>query len=126
MNTSFTYSNEYDPAMPIVELQLGVTRAEVKLKVNALVDSGADGTMIPLSQLQKMGIRSREKRWMRGVAGGRYKVSLYPIFLQLGSFGMYLPVVGDPLNSEAIVGRDFINHLVVTLNGLAEVVEVEL
>jgi hypothetical protein len=35
MNTSFTYSNEYDPAMPIVELQLGVTRAEVKLKVNA-------------------------------------------------------------------------------------------
>lgn len=80
---------------------------------------------MPLSQLQKMGIRSREKRWMRGVAGGRYKVSLYPIFLQLGSFGMYLPVVGDPLNSEVIVGRDFINHLVVTLNGLAEVVEVE-
>jgi hypothetical protein len=37
---------------------------------------------------------------------------------------MHIQVVGDTEGEEAILGRDVLNQLIVTLNGLASVVEI--
>jgi len=121
---SFTYSSDYDPAMPVLELDIGVRRDKIEMTVSAVVDSGADATMIPLDYIKQLGVSSQEKRWLTGVTGGRYSVSMYTLFLQSGPFGLYLPVIGNPVNDEVIVGRDILNRLIVTLNGLAETVEI--
>ena len=52
-------------------------------------------------------------------------VDLYQISLQLGPFTQtLLEVVGGIQNDEGIIGRDVLNHLMVTLNGPAYSVEV--
>lgn len=51
-------------------------------------------------------------------------VELYDVYLQIGAYGQYLLVVGDTFGGKAIVGRDILNHYVVTLDGPAAVVEI--
>lgn len=121
---SYTYSSDYDPAMPVIDLEIGLTSKSTKITVSALVDSGADATMVPIHLITQLGATSQEKRWLSGIAGGRYSVGMYTLFVKLGSFEMYVPVVGDPTNNEVILGRDVLNHLIVALNGLAETVEI--
>ncbi len=61
---------------------------------------------------------------MVGITGTRTKVDLYPVFLQLGNHSLYVSVIGNPINTNTIIGRDVLNHMIITLNGLAETVEI--
>jgi predicted aspartyl protease len=122
---TYEYDNDYNPAMPVVDIEIGRAMSNVSLTMKALVDSGADATIIPLNSLQKIRARRSRKMRMRGTAGGRVLVDLYQVSLQLGPFAQtLLEVVGSAQNDEVIVGRDVLNHLAVTLNGPANSVEV--
>jgi hypothetical protein len=122
---TYEYDNDYNPAMPVVDIEIGRAMHNVSLAMKALVDSGADATIIPLNSLQEIRARRSRKMWMRGTAGGRLLVDLYQISLQLGPFVQtLLEVVGSRQNDEVIVGRDVLNHLTVTLKGPASSVEV--
>lgn len=53
---TYPYSNEYVPAMPVVEL--GVSRPGSRHSdqiVAAVIDSGADGTLLPVNVLEAVG-----------------------------------------------------------------------
>ena len=115
---------DYNPAAPEVEIGLGLTKERLVLSVRALVDSGADATSIPVAYLHQIQAQPGERIFLRGIAGGRYQTNLYPVYLQIGAYGFYLAVVADPLNQEALIGRDILNLLIVTLNGLANMVEI--
>lgn len=119
MSTVYTYNydTDYDPAVPVVDIGIGRALSEANLVLSALVDSGADATIIPVHYLRQVHARRSRKVWMRGVAGGRILVDLYPISLQLGPLSQeHLEVVGSE-SDEVIVGRDVLNDLSVTLNG---------
>jgi predicted aspartyl protease len=122
---TYEYDNDYNPAMPVVDIEIGRAMSTASLTLQALVDSGADATIIPINSLQEISARRSRKMWMRGTAGGRILVDLYQISLQLGPFTQtLLEVVGSTQNSEVIIGRDVLNHLTVILNGPAYSVEV--
>ena len=122
---SFDYDTSYIPAMPTAEIRIGRALHDPTLTLTALVDSGADGTIIPVSYLKQIRARKAGKTWMSGTTGERAQVDLYQVSLQLGSYHRgRLEVVGDTRNHEVIIGRDTLNHLIVTLNGLANVVEI--
>jgi predicted aspartyl protease len=122
---TYDYDSIYDPAMPVVDIELGRAGGEPALKLTALVDSGADATIVPLRYLVQVNARRSRKKWMRGTAGGRILVDLYLISLKLGPFvTKNLAAVGDTENEELIVGRDVLNHLAVFLNGPANAVEI--
>jgi hypothetical protein len=122
---SYDYDTTYNPAMPMVEMTIGIAMSDPSLDLAALVDSGADATLIPISYLHQIRARRSRKTWMRGTAGGRILVDLFAISLRLGSFTQaHLEVVGDTENNEIILGRDVLNHLSVTLNGPASSVEI--
>lgn len=122
---TYEYDNEYNPAMPVVDINIGRAMGTASLALKALVDSGADASLVPINFLQEIQARRSRKIWMRGTAGGRTLVDLYQISLQLGPFAQtLLEVVGSIQNNEVIVGRDVLNHLSVTLNGPAYTVEV--
>lgn len=115
---TYQYDADYDPAMPVVDIQIGRAMTGVSLALTSLVDSGADATMIPIRYLQQVCARRSRKKWMRGTTGGRILVDLYPISLQIGPLTQaHLEVVGNTQNDEVIVGRDVLNYLTVTLNG---------
>ena len=118
------YDPAYYPAIPVVMLGIGLIRNDIPLTIVGLVDSGADATMIPVSYLQELGALPDEEKWLKSVTGERVMVELYPVFLQIGDYGLYTSVIGDETGNEVIVGRDVLNQFIVTLNGLASVVEI--
>ena len=122
---TYDYDNQnYNPSLPVIEIQVGRAGTTPTFVVTALVDSGADATIIPLPILKRLRARKGEKAVMRGTTPGRIPVDLCYVALELpGYHHAHLPIVGDLTNNEVILGRDVLNHLVVTLNGLASVVE---
>ena len=92
-----------------------------------MVDSGADVTLIPINILQTIGARQTKTRQLRGVTGVAKRVGLYVVKIRLSTHIIHaVYVVAGDKNTEAILGRDVLNHLVVTLDGPAGVTEIRL
>ncbi len=121
-STSFAYDSAYVPSAPVATIQV---RSKSAVELVALLDSGADGTMIPIDVLGQIGARYQETRYMRGVTGVRQTADLYLITVQIGPHKITgIRATAVSVGSEAILGRDVLNHLIVTLNGLANVTEI--
>lgn len=124
------YTYEYDtvyhgPAMPVVEIEVGAADADQSnVLLRALVDSGADATMIPVRYLQQLGAKVVDRRRLRSSTDVSYPVDIYAVALTVGPFTQAtLEVIGNRQSDDIIVGRDVLNHMIVTLNGLAHVVQ---
>jgi len=123
---TFEYDLAYDPSAPVMKIEIdGYHDLFGKSSLWAMVDSGADATMIPLRILEAIGAAYKETMWMRGVTGGRVEVDRYLVAIRIGSNLIRgIHVVAAPVSNEAVIGRDVLNQLVVTLDGPAEVTEV--
>lgn len=119
MPIRFDYDNNFIPAMPIA--QIVVRHREKQVRLSALLDSGADGTMIPRRILQEINAPYQEQLVMRGVTGESEIVDTYLVVIEIGpytTYGIQAIFIGD--YEEAIIGRDVMNNLVITLDGLAQ------
>lgn len=93
--------------------------------VTALIDSGADTTLIPLDILIGVGAEVVDTARLRGILGQSQVVKLHLVTLYLGSHVVRaVRAVAVGPGEEVILGRDVLNQLVITLNGLASVTEV--
>jgi len=123
---TYPYSQDYHPAIPIVEI--GVTTpgdSQSQRWLTALIDSGSDGTLIPIDILEEIGARYVREARIRGIFGDSEPVDIYLVSLHLGPHTIQAArVVAAPEGAEAILGRNVLNHLVITLNGLASVTEI--
>lgn len=125
---TFDYDTTYPgPALPRVEVRVRALLAEHQGIVDwALVDSGADGTMIPLAILEDIGARRVDRMRMTGVAGSSQTVDIYEVSVQIGPFTVpKIYAVANGFNQEMLIGRDVLNQFIVTLNGLANSVEID-
>ncbi|MBV7336199.1 retroviral-like aspartic protease family protein [Chloroflexi bacterium TSY] len=120
------YNSAYSPAMPVVEVTLeNVETGTQGEKLTAIVDSGADGCILPVKYLEAIGSESIRKTQMVGVAGIGVQVEIHLLVLHLGPLTVYgVEAVADKQNGEAIIGHNVLNQLVVTLNGMAGVTEI--
>ena len=126
MIDSYQYDTRFEPAMPVIPVQLrSLYPNSPVLQHTALVDSGSDGTMIPLAILSQVNARQVGEGVIRGVIGNRRLVALYEVLIQIGPLALgKFQVVGMEDESDIILGRDVLNQLIVTLNGLAQVAEI--
>ena len=82
---SYPYNNlDYDPAAPVMEITIHKGNPDTGKQVVALIDSGADATMIPAAVLEEVGARYLETRRMRAVIGQAVVVDTYLISVQVG------------------------------------------
>ena len=124
---SFDYSSAYAPPAPFLPIAVdGYDGAKPPVMLSAFVDSGADGTMLPLDVLRAVGAEYEDTVRLRGTAGGVQQLDRYTVRIQLASETIHaVSAVATAEGSEALIGRDVLNALVVTLNGLAGVTEVQ-
>ena len=121
------YDSSYHPAMPVIEIHIQRRAGQPSLSLTAIVDSGADATMIPKYHLNHLNVRKGQTKWLAGAAGGRYEVDMYTLAVKIGDQPIQqLDVVGTERRDEVIVGRDLLNQYVVTLNAPGHTVEVSL
>ena len=123
---SFDYVHHYEPAKPIIELEMSLPgRAKPRVATVMLVDSGADKTMITSDILDALNAKPIDHIRIRGLFGASRSTKLYVVDLHIGRHHIHaVEVAALPAGEENILGRDVLNHLVVTLNGLASVTEV--
>ena len=119
------YDSDHIPSMPVVDIGLSTPQVSNPIYSTAIVDSGADSTMIPIQVIKQLKPRYIGKTYLRGVTGKRRPVSIYSVRVHIGENHVYkAQAVADPQNTEIIIGRDVLNHLEVTLNGFAGVTEI--
>ncbi len=122
----FPYSQNYNPSAPVVEVTF-VTAAE-GLRTGplpALVDSGADGTIVPIDYLNEIQAPSTVEMVIRSQWGERHRVLLYLVDVQIDNLTLPgIEVVGDELSDEIVIGRDILNRLQVLLDGPKETTKV--
>lgn len=122
---TYDYDFTYNPSMPVIEVVITpFEQSTTSFSLSAMLDSGADGTLIPLTVLQRIQARRTDRIAMRTITDTRSLVDVYEVTLRLGPHTFHkVRVVADRHNSIMILGRDILNHLVVTLNGLAATTE---
>lgn len=123
---TFAYDGGYDPSAPVIEIGVGpADGAPARLTVLALVDSGADGTVLPEAMLQQVGARYVQRRMLRGITGDRVAVNLHLVAIHVrGQVIASIRAVADKSGNEAIIGRDVLNQLMMTLDGPAKTVTI--
>ncbi|MBS1252075.1 MAG: hypothetical protein MAG451_01111 [Anaerolineales bacterium] len=118
--TEFPFDTTYDPAMPVCDVVLTAPPTGRNVELTAIIDTGADGTMIPVEHLQQIGARRAFEAGLRSQWGERRTVFLYLVDLQIAELtlpGIY--VVGDELGDEVVLGRNVLNELRLLLDGPA-------
>ena len=125
MQYSADYDSRFDPAMPMVELTISGPDTNSPVTRSALVDSGADATLLSLADLQRLGADLIGWGRMVGVSGISQRVPIYAVQLSIGQIDLgTVRVLGYRTTDNPIVGRNVLNQLIVMLNGLAQVIEV--
>lgn len=123
---TFAFDQNYDPPFPA--LQIGISTPEQpqrQRQLTVLVDSGSDGTLLPLDVLKAIGASYVDHIRVQGLYGGSRAVALYMVQLQIGPYTIYAVQVGATnRRDEVLLGRNVLNHLDITLRGPAGVVEI--
>ena len=121
---TYAYSQQYNPSAPVIEVAAPGMRHTTE-RIVALVDSGSDGTIIPVDLLERINARCVGDARMVGIVGGSFVVDIYLATLIIGAHTMSaVRVVAALEGAEAIIGRNVLNRLVVTLDGLAGMTEI--
>lgn len=125
MRLSFDYDRAYFPAFPVIELTIKAVATGRRQSIIGLIDSGSDATQIPQAILEVIGARRMDARWVRDLSGIRHFAPVYGVQLQIGDVALSgVEVIGRTGTTEVIIGRDVLNQMIVTLNGLAHVTEI--
>ena len=122
---TYDYDFRYAPSAPVIEVEIGSVATTDTAKLITLIDSGADATLLPVELLKRLHAPRIDTRILRTITNERKAVSLYRVWLQVGPYRLPgVRVVGVSTLESPVLGRDVLNHLVVTLNGLAAVTEI--
>lgn len=121
------YLDDFYPAMPALALHLGYPDERLAVgPITAIVDTGADGTLVPQSLLDEIGAPLVDSKRIRSHWGEWRQVLVFVV--DLGVDDLRLPtieVVGDEVGNEIILGRNVLNRLNLTLNGPQQEILVE-
>jgi predicted aspartyl protease len=115
----FPYDTAYSPPAPVCEVTFSVAHTGQSVgPLNATLDTGADGTLVPERHLEAIGARRVMETGLRSQWGERRVVYLYLVTVHLGKIelpGTY--VVGDDQADEIVIGRNVLNQLSIWLDG---------
>lgn len=75
---SFDYNTTYDPPAPFIPIMVdGHDPTRSPVTISAFVDSGADGTMLPIDVLHAVGATYEASVWLSGTTGRRQRIDSY-------------------------------------------------
>ena len=122
MSVTFPYNRGYEPSMPVAEITV---RGERPIELTALIDTGADASILPLPILRSIGARFLEIHQVRDAMGRALPVSLYLVTVEIAGHRMYgIEAIAAETSDEIIIGRDVLNHLIVTFDGIGGETEI--
>lgn len=123
---SYPYSRQFVSPFPILPVILRRVEGGVATAtMTALVDTGADFTLAPLTYLRQLQIPQSYQTNVRSHWGELTSVNVHIVDLEVA--GELLPaidVVADRRGKEIILGRDVLNRLILLLDGIRQQTDV--
>ncbi len=114
---STKYNAQYSPPIPILQVSFA-SETRAKGPLSAIVDTGADTTIIPESLALELNATPLNPAQIRTQWGEVHPVTIYLLDLHVNE--VVLPGIvaaGDPQGSEIILGRNVLNRLALFLDG---------
>jgi predicted aspartyl protease len=123
---NYPYLADYYPSIPVLEIQLGYPAEALVLgPLVAIVDTGADGTLIPQTFLDDIGAPLIDEVRMRSQWGEPRRAQMFAVDVGIGDLRLPgVEVVGDEMSGEIILGRNILNRLKLLLDGPHERTEI--
>lgn len=125
------FSHSYDqrnfnPPAPVMEVSLSMPSMQsVILKSQALLDSGADITVIPESIVQQLQLRYVDEITASGYDGIPKQTFLYSVKLIFDDLGDFIVRAVASNNDHVLVGRDILNKWSLLLEGRRKIFEIK-
>ena len=115
----YPYTSDYFPAAPVLDIYLDqLGQKPIVGPITALVDTGADTTLIPRHYLKQIQAQKVDTSFLRSHWGERRTVFLYAVTITIDSYSFAGPwVVGDDEGDEIVLGRNVLNRMRFLLDG---------
>ncbi|MFP4395561.1 MAG: hypothetical protein ACLFTI_09885 [Anaerolineales bacterium] len=122
---NYEYDVNYTPPAPTLGLYLSVPERDTTLgPLSGIIDTGADGTLIPTVYLKELRASPIDDAWVRGQWDEWRSVLMYMVDVRVGTTTVPgLHVVGDVRGDEIVLGRNYLNRLRLLLNGPAAITQ---
>lgn len=113
------YDSGYAPPAPCLGIRLAAPDEPFRSQeFKALVDTGADATIVPAQYVEPLGVQIDNRKLLRSPWGGRQVVDVYLLDIEIADQRLPLiEIVADEQGEEAILGRNVLNRLFMVLNG---------
>ncbi len=99
----------------MLRVRVGRPRTEPSVALVALVDTGADLSVLPDGLARSLGLPSIARTTVVGVDGLPWSLSVYAVEMAIDGYRTILRVIS--FGSTPLIGRDLLNTLVVHLYG---------
>jgi predicted aspartyl protease len=122
----YDYSVAHTPSAPVCEVYLGVGGGVPNFGPHlAIIDTGADISVIPLGYLRQVGAQQVGLDRARSIWGDARTVSVYAVSMRIEHLQLLaLRVLADEQSDEIVLGRTVLNRLKLVLDGTAGLIEV--
>ncbi|MBI5714679.1 MAG: hypothetical protein HZC38_14855 [Chloroflexi bacterium] len=120
------YDKRYTPPAPVLNVRLAsLDEKPSPESYLAQIDTGADGTLIPLYLLEEIEAVEFGDAVLHGVLGESKEVHLYEVDLHIESFVLKsVVVIGDEYGDQILLGRNVLNKMVLLLDGQSNLTKV--
>lgn len=120
------YDTTFVPPVPVLAVRLAAPGEAHRFgPYFGIVDTGADGTLVPTSFLEQVEAVGIGDAMLYGIFGEAHQVHPYEVDLYLDELSLPgILVAADDFGETVLLGRNVLNKLVLPLDGLAGETEV--
>jgi len=126
ISVTYPYKTDgFNPPAPVLEvsLSLPINPGDI-IKIPALLDSGADMTVIPRTVVQQLQLKYVDEIPAVGFDGNVKNTFVYSAKIIFDKLGEFIIRVITCENDHALIGRDILNKWSVFLKGREKVFEI--
>lgn len=117
MIATYPYDDGYDPAAAVIPTRVRAPGNDISVLVPALVDSGADISVVAAEVALRLALPVVDVLQVRGVGVAPRRAAVHAASVQVGDLDTLVEVLA--LGDETLLGRNLLRHLVVELDGPA-------
>jgi predicted aspartyl protease len=119
----YRYGRQYNPPAPLLPLRVGRPGAAPAVLLPALVDTGADLSVLPQGLPARLRLPAVGRLAVAGVEGVPRPLPVYAVEVSVNGYRSIVRAVS--LGPIMLVGRDLINKITIRLHGPDAALEVD-
>ncbi len=120
----YLYGTRYRPPAPILPVGVGRPGAMPSVLLSALVDTGADLSVLPQRVPAQLALPPVGRVTVVGVDGLPRRFPLYAVEVAIHGYRALMRVIG--VGADPLVGRDLLNRVTAHLHGPDGVLDIDL